>query len=126
MGRKNFQSIPEKYRPLPNRTNIILTRQQDFTAEGCEIVHELSDALELAQTNNDEELFVIGGGQVYDLALQAGCVDRMYLTWVHAEFEGDTWYPQVNFDEWKEISKEEHPKDEKHPYSFTICTYEKK
>ena len=92
MGRKNFESIPERFRPLPNRINVIITRQSDYQAEGCVVVNSLENALEIAQHNGDEEPFIIGGGQIYKLALDRNLVDKIYLTKVHYSFEGDTFF----------------------------------
>ena len=83
MGRKNFESIPERYRPLTNRTNIVITRQNNYKAEGCVVVNSLEAALEVAQYNSDNEPFIIGGGQIYKLALEGNLVDKIYFTEVH-------------------------------------------
>ena len=80
MGRKNFESIPHKYSPLPNRTNIIITRQTDYKADGCVVVNSLEAALEIAKENGDKEPFIIGGGEIYKLALETNLVDKIYLT----------------------------------------------
>ena len=97
MGRKNFESIPHKFRPLPNRTNIVITRQLDYKAEGCVVVNSIEEALKVAKRNGDDEAFIIGGGQIYKLAIDAGLVDRIYLTKVHHCFDGDTIFPELNF-----------------------------
>ncbi|MBL3658038.1 dihydrofolate reductase [Fulvivirga sediminis] len=123
MGRKNFESIPEKYRPLPNRTNIVMTKNNDWTADGVEIVHSLEDALEIARKNNEPEVFIIGGGQIYELGLQHA--DVMYLTEIHASFDGDAFFPTFNKLEWIEKERIPHAKDEKHAYSFDFVTYVK-
>jgi dihydrofolate reductase len=118
MGRKTFESIG---RPLPNRTNIIITRDKKFEAEGCTVVHSLEDAL--ARSANDNEVFIVGGDQIYRLTLPLA--DRIYLTRVHHQFDGDRHFPELG-SEWKETQSELHPKDEKHPYTFTFKTYEKR
>ncbi|MCF8460139.1 MAG: dihydrofolate reductase [Flavobacteriales bacterium] len=117
MGRKTYESVG---RPLPNRTNIIITRDSNFKAEGCEIVNSLEEALALAK--NDNEAFIVGGEQIYRLALDL--VDRVYLTRVHHSFEGDRHFPKLGT-EWKEVETTAHPTDEKHPHSFTFITYER-
>lgn len=122
MGRKNFESIPEKYRPLPNRTNVVITRQADYTAEGCVVVNSLESALELAKQSKDDEPFIIGGGQIYKLALEANLVDKIYLTRVHQSFDGDTFFPALK-EGWKEINREDHEADEKHACAFSFITY---
>ena len=112
-GRKTFES---QGKPLPHRTNIIVTRNPDYRAEGCIVVNSLDRALELAQA--DDEPFIIGGEQIYRMALPL--VERIYLTRVHAEFEGDTFFPELDMDQWKEISREYYSKDERNEYPFSI------
>lgn len=116
MGRKTFESFPK---PLPNRTHVIITRQQDYTAEGCLVVANLADAL--AMIPKDENAFVIGGGEIYALALPF--TDVIELTKVHARFEADTFFPEIDSKQWKLVSEEYHPKDEKHLFDFTYETY---
>ncbi len=116
MGRKTFESFPK---PLPNRTHVIITRQQDYTAEGCLVVANLADAL--AMVPEDENAFVIGGGEIYALALPF--TDVIELTKVHARFEADTFFPEIDSKQWKLVSEEYHPKDEKHLFDFTYETY---
>jgi len=124
MGRKNFESIPERYRPLRNRTNVVITRQNNYQAEGCVVVNSLEAALEVAQHNSDYEPFIIGGGQIYKLALEGNLVDKIYFTKVHNSFEGDTFFPELS-DEWKEVNRKDYEADEKHAYNFSIITYKK-
>ena len=124
MGRKNFESIPVKYRPLPNRTNIVVSRQSDYHAEGCILVHSLEEALSIAKKNNDHEPFIIGGGQIYQLALEADLVDRIYLTKVHKSFDGDTFFPSLS-EEWKEIKRTDGKADNKHDCDYSFLVYEK-
>ena len=116
MGRKTFESFPK---PLPNRTHIIITRQKDYTAEGCIVVDNLDDAL--AMVPKDENAFVIGGGEIYNLAMPF--TDVIELTKVHAHFEADTFFPKIDFSAWQLIAEEYHPKDEKHLFDFTYETY---
>jgi len=97
MGRKTFASIG---RPLPGRTNIVLTRQEDFEADGVRVAHTLDEALGAARAENPEEIMVIGGAQVYEKALPRA--DRLYLTYLHEEVEGDTYFPTFDKDEWRE------------------------
>ncbi|HCQ30512.1 MAG TPA: diacylglycerol kinase [Flavobacteriales bacterium] len=125
LGRKNYLSIPEKYRPLPNRKNIVLTRNPEFKAEGCIVLNSLESAIEYAKNQGEEELFIIGGGEIYKQALDKNLINRLYITHVHESFEGDTFFPHINYDEWKLVSKECNLKDEKHPHDFTFCIYEK-
>jgi dihydrofolate reductase len=121
MGRKTYDSIGH---PLPGRHNIVISRQQGLKIEGCEVVSSLEDALELAKSDGAEEADVIGGGEIYRQALPLA--DRMYLTIVHAEFPGDTSFPEFSEEEWKEVSRERHEPDEKNPYSYTFLTYERR
>ena len=86
MGRKNFESIPHKYSPLPNRTNVVITRQISYKAEGCVVVNSVEAALEIVKNNRDTEPFIIGGGQIYKIALENNLVDRIYLTKISVLF----------------------------------------
>ena len=124
MGRKNFESIPHKYRPLPDRTNIVITRQSEYKAEGCIVVDSVEAALEIAKNNGDIEPFIIGGGQIYRIALEENLVDKIYLTKVHHFFEGDTFFPKLSSD-WKETNKTENKADEKHKYNYDFITLER-
>ena len=124
MGRRNFESIPHKYRPLPNRTNIVITKQVDYKAEGCVIVNSIGAALEIAKNNAENESFIIGGGQIYKLALEENIIDKIYLTQVHHSFEGDTFFPKLSSD-WKEINKVKNKADERHSYDYDFITLKK-
>ena len=104
MGRKNFESIPEKYRPLPNRTNIIVTRKKQYEAENILTVNSVKEGIEIAKKNNDKEPFIIGGGEIYELSLKEDLVDKIYLTKLHKEFSGDTFFPKLD-KKWKEIKR---------------------
>lgn len=120
MGRKTFESIG---RPLPKRHNIIISRQHDYDAPGCDVVSSLEEALELAEEDHSDEICVIGGGQIYKQAMELA--DRIYLTRVHATVDGDTFFPEIHEEDWEEVHREEHPKDSQHDYAFTIIHYEK-
>ena len=124
MGRRNFESIPHKYRPLPNRTNIIITRQSEYKAEECIVVNSVETALEIAKNNGDIEPFIIGGGQIYRIALEKNLVDKIYLTKINHSFEGDTFFPELSSD-WKETNKTENKADEKHKYNYDFITLER-
>ncbi|MFT7614066.1 MAG: dihydrofolate reductase [Parvicellaceae bacterium] len=125
MGRRNYDSIPDKYRPLPGRTNVIVTRNLDFKAENCLVFHTLKEAIENAIAEGDQEPFVIGGGQIYKLSLEEGLVDRMYLSHVHGTFEGDTFFPDFKDEEWNVVSSKKTEADDRNPYAFTVKVYEK-
>ena len=124
MGRKNFESIPEKYRPLPNRTNVIVTRNKDYQAEGCIVVSSIEKALELAKNAKDQEPFIIGGGQIYKYAIENNLVDKIYLTRVHAQIEGDTFFEDLN-NEWKLVCETTNKADHRHAFDFTFLIYQK-
>lgn len=123
MGRKTWESLPPDRRPLPGRRNIVVTRQPDYVAEGAEVVPGVDEAVKLASTSSDE-VFIIGGGQLYGYGMEIA--DRLYLTRVHTEVEGaDAFFPDVNFLDWREVSRVEHPADEKHAFSFTQMVFER-
>ena len=122
MGRKNYESIPPKFRPLPNRSNIILSRNANYHRENCITVTNLEAALNIAKKNGEAEAFIIGGAQIYQVGL--ACAHRMYITEVKGSFEGDTFFPDFDTSQWKETSRSHHPRDEKHDYAFDFVTYE--
>lgn len=112
MGRTTFESIG---RPLPGRTSIVLTRDPSWAAEGVEIASDLSSALARA-AELDDEVFLIGGAQVYAAALDAGVVDRLVVTHVHLSPEGDAWFPELDWEKWRETATEPHE-------GYDITTY---
>ena len=124
MGRKNFESIPHKFSPLPQRTNVIITRKSNYTAEGCIVVNYIETALQIARENGEKESFIIGGGQIYNIALEKKLVDKIYLTQVHHSFDGDTFFPEIGND-WRETKKINCKADEKHAYDYSFLTFEK-
>lgn len=123
MGRKNYDSIPLKYRPLEGRTNIIVTRQKDLKAEGCLVVNSIEEGLEIARNKNEKEVFIIGGAEIFRQAL--AIADKIYYTRIHHPFEGDVYFPQLDEKKWKLISREDNGTDEKNKYPFSFCVYEK-
>ena len=125
MGRKNFESIPHKFRPLPNRTNVIITRQSDYKAEGSIVVNSVEESLKVAKSNGENEAFIIGGGQIYKLALEANLIDRIYLTRIHHSFDGDTFFTEPSSD-WEEIKREDCFKDDNHKYDYSFIVLENK
>lgn len=119
MGRKTFESFPQ---PLPDRTHVVITRRDNFKKEGIVTVHSLERAIDISK--GDSEAFVIGGGEIYKMAMQVA--DKIELTRIHGTFEADTFFPEINEEYW-ELKKEEfHEKDEKHKYAFTYLTYIRK
>ena len=121
MGERTFYSLPKH--PLPNRRNIVLTDVQGKTFEGAEAVYSLDELC--AKVQGEEEAFVIGGGMVYRQMMPKA--DKLYITHIHHSWEdADTFFPEIKEDEWKLISSEEHKADEKNPYDFTFCTYNRR
>jgi len=119
MGRKTLQAIG---RPLPERRNLVLTRDGGFRADGCETVTSLDAALQLVA--DVPELMVIGGGEVYRLTWPRA--DRIYLTRIQADVEGaDAFFPDVDSKEWREISREDHRTDEKNPFDYSFVVYDR-
>lgn len=118
MGRKTFESIG---RPLPKRRNIIITRQDDYKPEGVEVVSSTEAAL--ATMSEDEEAFVIGGGEIFKQALPIA--DRIYLTRVEADVEGDAFFPELDMSEWREVSRKEGVVDEKNALPHTFLVYDR-
>ncbi len=117
MGRKSYESIG---RPLPKRTNVIVTRDPFYVAANCLIVHSVEEGLKIALDNNEEEAFIIGGGEIYRIAMPY--VERLYLTEVDLEIGGTVYFPEINFSEWHVVSEEAHQADEKNemPYVFKV------
>ncbi|MCH7544812.1 MAG: dihydrofolate reductase [Planctomycetes bacterium] len=119
MGRKTFETLG---RPLPNRTNIVITRRQDFPAPGdIRIAHSLEEALGLAES--DVEPFVLGGGEIYALALPLA--GRLELTVIHATIPGDTYFPDYDESEWTLVADDRHEADENHEHPFSFRTYQR-
>ena len=119
MGRKTYESLG---RPLPNRTNIIITRDQSFSDDKIIVTHSLDQALEKAKDIN-EDVFIIGGGEIYKQAMEY--VDVIYITEVHHEFNGDTYFPEIDEESFEEVERVHHMKDEKHPYAYSFVTYKR-
>jgi dihydrofolate reductase len=117
MGRKTFESFPKA---LPNRTNIVITRDKEYKAENAVVVNSLEQAIEY--TKEDQQPFIIGGGEIYKQAL--GIAHKLELTRVHESFEADTFFPELN-NSWKETAKEDCYKDENHKYDYSYITYER-
>lgn len=118
-GRKNYESIGK---PLPNRRNIVVSRQRDYEAPGCEVVHSLDEAL--ATAVSESEVFVIGGAEIYRQALPLA--SRLYLTEIHASVAGDTRFPTFARGEWQETGRDFHAADERHAHAFSFVILERK
>ncbi|MCM1030573.1 MAG: dihydrofolate reductase [Oscillibacter sp.] len=116
MGRKTFESIGKA---LPNRRNVVISRNPEFMAEGCEVTASVEDALALVA--GEEEVFVIGGGRIYNELWSRA--DRLYLTRVHTETEGDTYIPAVDKEEWELVSREDFKADEKNEFDYSFLEF---
>ncbi len=123
MGRKNYESLPEKFRPLPNRTNIIVTRNENYKADGSEVVHSIEVALESAKKTDPEECFIIGGGEIYRIGLPYAT--RLYITEIEGVYDGDTFFPEYVKSNWKEVSRVHHEMDDRHKVPFDFVVYER-
>jgi len=121
MGRKCFQSIGK---PLPKRSNIIVTRNPFYIVSNCFIANSVEEALEIAHDNGEEEAFIIGGGEIYRLT--APLWDKLYVTEVNAEIDGDIYFPEIDKQEWKLVSQDDHKKDLKNEFNYSFLIYEKK
>jgi dihydrofolate reductase len=119
MGRKTFESFPK---PLPNRTHVIITRQKDYLAEGCIVVHSLEEAIAISPKT--EEVFIIGGAEIYNQSIDSA--DKIELTRVHTNLDADAYFPTFDLNHWELVFEEHHYKDERHNYDYTFETYLKK
>ena len=124
MGRKNWESLPHKFQPLPNRTNLVITRQSDYVAEGGIVINTLEEGQQFASEHNENELFIIGGGEIYRMGLPLA--DRIYLTEIEGEFDGQVTFPEFSKEAWKETSRKHHDADERHQFAFDFVIYDKK
>lgn len=122
-GRKNYESIPSKYRPLKDRVNIVVTRQKDYQEKDIVVTNSIESAIKIAKENNEQECFIIGGGQIYKSVLEHDLIDQMYITHVHETFDGDTFFPEFNRYDWNEEVLLTHLKDDKNKHTFTIKKY---
>jgi dihydrofolate reductase len=119
MGRKTFESFPK---PLPNRTHIVITRQNDYNPEGCIVVDSIEKAIAICPENDDS--YIIGGGEIYSLGLPY--TDIIEITKVHHAFDADTFFPEISEENWTLVESEANFKDEKHLYDYTYETYIKR
>jgi dihydrofolate reductase len=125
MGRKTFESIPGKFRPLAGRPNIVVSRDPSLKSEGCKNVTTIEEGIEFAKINGEEELMIIGGGEIYKLLYPM--TDRIYLTRVHHTFpEADTHFPEIEMDKWETVNTEFIKADEKHKYDFEFIELKRK
>ncbi len=120
LGRKNYEAIG---RPLPRRTNIVVTRSKDYVAEGCLVVHSIDEALALARSAGEEEVFICGGGEIYRQTMDLW--NKLYLTEVEGVVEGDVFFPEIEEEEWREISIKLNKADERHAFDFNFRVLER-
>lgn len=121
MGRKTFEAVSK---PLPGRINIVITTQAGWGADDVLVTKDINDALQKAAETNCKEIFIIGGGDIYKQTMDMA--DRIYMTRVHAELEGDTYFPEIDRNKWELKNNIDFTPDEKHAYPFSIQTWEKK
>lgn len=120
MGRKTFESLPKG--ALPNRRNIVITRNKELHFENCEMVSSIEEAIELCK--HESEIFIIGGGTIYKEAINFA--DKIYLTRICNKFEeADTFFPEINRNVWTKTEKEDHTTDDKHKYAYSFIVFEK-
>lgn len=121
MGRNTYESIG---RPLPNRTTVIITRNKTYQQEGCVVVHSIEEALEVSK--EQEQVFIIGGAKIYEQCMAKDLVDRLDITQVHAKFEADVFFPEIDPNIWEVVAKEDHKADEKNQFDYSFLSYQKK
>jgi len=121
MGRKTFEAVNKT---LPGRTNIVISRQADWKAEGAIVAIDLNDALQKAKATNCNEIFVIGGGEIYKQSMEIA--DKIYITRVHAVLDGDTFFPVIDESKWQLTHNQDFKADEKHAYAYSFQTWQRK
>jgi dihydrofolate reductase len=120
MGRNTFDSIGKA---LPNRTSVIITRNTQYQQEGCLIANSIEEAIRFAK--DEEEVFIIGGAQVYQQAMERNLVDQLDITLVHQEFDADVFFPEIDKTIWKEVAREDFKADQKNPHDYSFISYQK-
>jgi len=123
-GRKNYESIPEKFRPLPGRTNIVITHQKDYKAPQAIVVNSIQDALREAEKTEKAECFIIGGAEIYRQTM--AMAHKIYLTKIQHHFEGDAYFPEIDPTAWKEIKSTTFKPDEKNKYLYSFIEYKRR
>ena len=126
MGRKNYDSIPERYRPLPNRLNVVLTRNPDFQALGCKIFTSLEVCFDFFKEEQEKTIFIIGGGEIYKMALESERIDEMFITYIDKSYGADTFFPSIDKTKWKENKLFNQEIDDLHEASFQVIHYVRK
>ncbi|MBC9813093.1 dihydrofolate reductase [Crocinitomicaceae bacterium CZZ-1] len=123
LGRKNYESIPERFRPLPDRENAVLTRNKAYIAPGCIVFNSLEACLAHYQNETERTVFIIGGGEIYQQALAADVVDELYITHVDNVYDADTFFPKEDLSGWHATTVQSQQPDEKHEAGFEIIKY---
>jgi dihydrofolate reductase len=121
MGRKTFESLAN---PLPHRDSWVVTRNKNYKREGISVYHSLESAIKAGEQKQLELVFILGGGEIYRQSMDIA--DKMIITEVHHEFDGDTYFPDIDLEKWEEVSREEHKADEKNKYDFAFVQYQRK
>ncbi|MCE2686373.1 MAG: dihydrofolate reductase [Cryomorphaceae bacterium] len=125
MGRKNYDSIPERFRPLPGRSNVVLSRQANFEAPGCTVYDSLETCLQNIKLQEGQKAFIIGGAQIYQLALKSNLVNEIYLTHIEKVYHADTFFPDFTAAHYQKTLVFKHPIDDKHEANFEVYKYTK-
>jgi dihydrofolate reductase len=123
-GRKNYESIPEKFRPLPDRKNMVVTRQKNYSAPGATVVASIDEAVDMAAQLGEQELFIIGGGEIYTQTILIA--HKLYVTHIHQSFDGDAFFPEIDKNTWNLHQQVNCGADEKNPHSYSFCEYVRK
>ena len=123
MGRKNWDSIPLKYRPLSNRINVVVTHNRKFSDPDCDTFHSVEEAISHYKETTDKAIFIIGGGQIYKYCLDHNLIDEMLITFIHQDFDADAFFPKFNESDWTKEMVMDYKKDDKNPYDFTVFRF---
>jgi dihydrofolate reductase len=123
MGRKNYESIPERFRPLPNRENAVLSRDENYQAPGCSVFSSLEACLDHYKNETERTVYIIGGGQIYREAIELNVLTEMFITEVDHTYGADTFFPEIDLSDWTSEVVLEHAADDKHAVGFKILRY---
>ncbi|MDQ3099797.1 MAG: dihydrofolate reductase [Bacteroidota bacterium] len=124
-GRVNYESIPLRFRPLKDRVNFVITRNAGYEAPGAIVLSSMEEALKMARKAGEQETFIIGGGEIFKQALEKDLIERLYLTLIDAEVEGDVLFPEIDPSEWQEKNRSSHQADERHAFPFNFIKLDK-
>lgn len=122
MGKNTFHALGK---PLPGRTHLVISRTLTYEHDRVLVFKTVEEAIDYARKQNEDELFITGGGKIYEYCLKMNLVDKVYLTKVHREYDGDTWFSGFIEEDWQQLTKVEHPQDEHHIHAFTFLQYSK-